>query len=89
MDNEIEKYVQLTMKQRLKILSEQITTLVRNHCDHQPLLLNCLPDAFRIHFGFALRPEQYDAGSLDELVVKLRNHVQVLFCNSLLQLFLK
>jgi hypothetical protein len=78
MDNEIEKYVQLTMKQRLKILSEQVSSLVRNHSGHQPLLLNYLPDAFRIHFGFALRPEQYNAGSLDELVAKLRNHVQVL-----------
>lgn len=77
MDNEIEKYVQLTMKQRLKILSEQVTTLVRTHSGHLPLLLNYLPDAFRIHYGFALRPEQYDAGSLDELVAKLRNHVQV------------
>lgn len=78
MDNEIEKYVQLTMKQRLKILSEQVTSLVRNHSAHQPLLLNYLPDAFRIHYGFALRPEQYNAVSLDELVGKLRNHVQVL-----------
>ena len=77
MDNEIEKYVQLTMKQRLRILSEQVTTLVRNHSGHQPLMLNQLPDAFRIHYGFALRPEQYDAGSLDELVAKLRNQVQV------------
>ena len=77
MDNEIEKYVQLTMKQRLKILSEQVTSLVRNNSAHQPLLLNYLPDAFRIHYGFALRPEQYNAASLDELVAKLRNHIQV------------
>ncbi|XP_046650849.1 meiosis regulator and mRNA stability factor 1-like isoform X2 [Daphnia pulicaria] len=79
MDNEIEKYVQLTMKQRLKILSEQVTSLVRNHSAHQPLLLNYLPEAFRIHYGFALRPEQYNAVSLDELVGKLRNHVQVVY----------
>lgn len=78
MDNEIEKYVQLTMNQRLKILSEQVTTLVRSHSGHQPLLLSYLPEMFRVHFGFALRPEQYDAGSLDELVGKLRNHVQVI-----------
>ena len=77
MDNEIEKYVQLTMKQRLKILSDQVTSLVRNHSGHQSFLLNYLPEAFRIHYGFALKPEQYSAGSLDELIVKLRNHVQV------------
>ncbi|XP_059351299.1 meiosis regulator and mRNA stability factor 1-like isoform X2 [Daphnia carinata] len=79
LDNEIEKYVQLTMKQRMKILSDQVTWLVRNHTGHQPLLLNYLPDAFRIHYGFALKPEQYDARSLDELVTKLRNHVQVVY----------
>lgn len=78
MDNEIEKYVQLTIKQRLRILSEQITTLVQNHSGHQPLLLNFLPDLFRNHFGFALRPELYDTGNLDELLAKLRNHVQVM-----------
>lgn len=79
LDNEIEKYVQLTIKQRMKILSDQVTWLVRNHTGHQPLLLNYLPDAFRIHYGFALKPEQYDARSLDELITKLRNHVQVVY----------
>lgn len=79
LDNEIEKYVQLTMQQRMRILSDQIMWLVRNHSGHQPLLLSYLPDAFRIHYGFALRPEQYDARSLDELITKLRNHVQVEF----------
>lgn len=76
-ENEIEKYVQLTIKQRLKILSEQVTALIRNHSVHQPFLLSNLPNVFRIHFGFALRPEQYDANSLDELLAKLKNHVQV------------
>lgn len=78
MDNEIEKYVQLTVKQRLRILSEQITSLVQNHSGHQPLLLSLLPDLFRNHFGFALRPELYESGSLDELLAKLRNHIQVI-----------
>lgn len=77
MDNEIEKYVQLTTTQRLRILGEQITTLVRNHAGCRPLLLDSLPDAFRIHFGFALKPEQYQSTSLEELIAKLRTHVQV------------
>ncbi len=76
MDNEIEKYVQLTTKQRLRILSEQVATLVRNQ-PGRSLILNSLPDAFRLHFGFALRPEQYEACDLDDLVSKLRNNVQV------------
>lgn len=78
MDNEIEKYVQLTTKQRLKILAEQISTLIRNHSGQRPLL-NAIPDIFRMHFGFSLKPEQYETESLEELFGKLRSHVQVKF----------
>lgn len=77
MDNDIEKYVQLTIKERLRILSEQITLLVRNNSSQQALLLESLPEAFRIHFGFALRPEHYDVQSMEELVGKLKNHIRV------------
>lgn len=76
MDNEIEKYVQLTTKQRLKILAEQVATLVRINSG-RPLALSSLVDSFRMHFGFALRPEQYDAADLNELVAKLKSDVQV------------
>jgi len=41
--------------------------------------LSALPDAFRLHFGFALRPLQYETNSLEELVAKLRSHVQVVY----------
>lgn len=77
MDNEVEKYVQLTTKQRLRILSEQVATLVRQQqtCS---LSLASLPEAFRLHFGFALRPHQYQAADLEELVSKLRSNVHVL-----------
>jgi len=78
LDNEIEKFVQLTTKQRLKILSEQVATLARNH-SNSSLLLSALPDAFRLHFGFALRPQQYEVNGLEELVAKLRSHVQVIY----------
>ena len=77
LDNEIEKFVQLTTKQRLKILAEQVATLVKNNCN-SALPLNTLPDAFRLHFGFALRPLQYETNTLEELVAKLRSHVQVI-----------
>lgn len=77
MDNEIEKFVQLTTKQRLKILAEQVATLVKSHCN-STMPLSALPDAFRLHFGFALRPLQYETNSLEELVAKLRSHVQVI-----------
>lgn len=76
-NSEFEKFVQLTVKQRLRILAEQIATIIKEQSENGTLLLSDLPDLFCTQFGFALRPEQYEAASLESLMAKLKGHLYV------------
>lgn len=77
-DNEFEKFVQLTGKQRLHILAEQIAAIIKAGPENESLFLSKLPELFCTRFGFALRPHHYGAANLEALVAKLKGHFHVI-----------
>ncbi|KAG1704422.1 Meiosis regulator and mRNA stability factor 1 [Nymphon striatum] len=72
-----DKILHLTENETLKVLSEQIVTLIKSHHkQHLPMSLSQLPAAFVNLYGYSLRPEDYRANSLQVLLSKIRHVVK-------------
>jgi hypothetical protein len=67
--------VTLTLEERLKVLAEQISALIRSR--HSCLSLPALSMAFLRQHGYALRPEAYECSSLEQLIKCLCHSVSV------------
>lgn len=70
--------VRLKLKLRLETLGEQLADLVRKSVGHLPVLVDTLPDVFRINYGFFLDPRDFECGNIWQLLDRLQNYVQVI-----------
>lgn len=65
----------LTLEERLRVLAEQISALVRNR--RSSMSLSALSIAFLCQHGYALKPEAYECSSLEQLINRLHHSVAV------------
>lgn len=71
-----DRRVSLTLPYALKVLGMQITDLISaSHLNYLPLEL--LSQAYLREFGYPLRPEAYECGSILEVLSKLQDVVRV------------
>ncbi|KAH0546369.1 meiosis regulator and mRNA stability factor 1 isoform X1 [Cotesia glomerata] len=71
-----EKLITLTEPERLRVLGEQINKLISKYPNG--LLLSKVGQAYSRQFGYLLNPELYDCHSLEKLLGKLSNLVQII-----------
>ncbi|KAJ9585358.1 hypothetical protein L9F63_002855, partial [Diploptera punctata] len=71
-----DRRVTLTLEERLHVLAEQVTTLVRS-CRSSSMSLSDLSSAFLKNHGYALRPETYECNSLEQLIRQLDHSVTI------------
>ena len=74
----MEKVIQLTKKERLRVVSDQVLRLVQNSAK-KAILIADLPDLFLEAYGYSLDPQLYGAESLDDLLAKIRHAVKASF----------
>jgi len=65
----------LTLEERLRVLAEQVSALVRSR--RSCMSLSALSMAFLRQHGYALRPEAYECSSLEQLIKCLHHSVTV------------
>jgi hypothetical protein len=65
----------LTLEERLRVLEEQISALVRSR--RSSMSLSALSMAFLRQHGYALRPEAYECSDLEQLIKRLHHSVAV------------
>ncbi|KAB7499816.1 Meiosis arrest female protein 1-like protein [Armadillidium nasatum] len=75
-DEEGERILQLVEKERLRILGDQIFTLVKNS-PNQMIGISALAAVFMHYYGYSLKPSNYDCKDFAELIGRLRNHVKI------------
>nr|CAD7571790.1 unnamed protein product [Timema californicum] len=73
--SEGERKVSLTLKESLKVLSEQMVALLR-FCSNSSLLLSAVPAEYLQLYGHALRPQMYERASLEELMDCIKHVVE-------------
>ncbi|CAL4082217.1 unnamed protein product, partial [Meganyctiphanes norvegica] len=71
-----EKQLQLVERERIKVLGDQVATVVRG-APRQAIRISALSQVFTRYYGYSLRPHQYGANTLEEVIGKLRNHVKM------------
>nr|CAD7430676.1 unnamed protein product [Timema monikensis] len=74
--SEGERKVSLTVKESLKVLSEQMVALLR-FSSNSSLLLSAVPAEYLQLYGHALRPQMYERASLEELMDCIKHVVEV------------
>lgn len=77
-----ERRISLVAKEALKVVCEQITALVKSS-RLQSIPLVALPSTFLREHGYALRPELYECDSVEEIIHKLSDSLQVRYYNFL------
>lgn len=73
---ERERTVSLTLHQSLKILGSQLIALVKSSSTSS-LSLQELPRIYLKEYGYSLKPQAYECNSVEELVNRVRDFVQV------------
>ncbi|KAG0718693.1 Meiosis regulator and mRNA stability factor 1 [Chionoecetes opilio] len=76
-DDEGEKQLQLVERERIRVLGEQVGTVVKG-APCQAIKISALTRVFTRYYGCSLKPSQYESNSLPELIGKLRNHVKLI-----------
>lgn len=71
-----ERKVSLISKEALKIVCEQMKTLIKSSRLGQIPLVS-LPSTFIREYGYSLRPELYECDSIDEIIEKLSHSLQL------------
>lgn len=75
-----DKWLVLTERELLKVLSDQMSTLIRSTKD-AALPLNSLLDAFMQHHGHSVNLEDYKVSDIKELLSKIKQTVKVIQTN--------
>nr|CAD7444945.1 unnamed protein product [Timema bartmani] len=73
--SEGERKVSLTVKESLKVLSDQMVALLR-FSSNSSLLLSAVPEEYLQLYGHALRPQMYERASLEELMDCIKHVVE-------------
>lgn len=76
-ENSTEKLVRLKLALRLKILGEQLAELIKKRPDGLSVVVDTLPDGFRLSYGFSLDPRDFDCENIYDVMTKLDDFVQV------------
>lgn len=66
----------LTIKERLRVLADQIVALIQSS-RRQSMAVGALANAFLHQHGYALKPEAYECDTLEELMSKISHAVRV------------
>ncbi|XP_021942540.1 meiosis regulator and mRNA stability factor 1 isoform X2 [Zootermopsis nevadensis] len=74
-DGEGERKVMLTLEERLRVLAEQISALVRSRRSN--MSLSALSMAFLRQHGYALKPKAYECSDLEQLIKRLYHSVAI------------
>lgn len=71
-----ERTVSLTLKQALKVLGSQIVQLIKAS-PKSSVLLSDLPNLYLRAYGYQLKPQLFECGSIREVLEQLSDHIQV------------
>lgn len=72
--------VRLTEKEALRILSNQITQIIRNNStESMEIEVEKLADLYVKDYGYKLQPEEYQCQNVRELLQKLGDSIMVIY----------